>query len=116
MGCEFKVVVVPVGVQEVSDLRKFYEEYRDGLLGSYGSDFEGYSGDMAADDGSLEIRKDIVLECSCSGKLTQKLFDSSAYWKELLDVCEKKEVCKKFGPSVAVRVGGQWVICGSYSD
>lgn len=113
MGCAFRGVVVPVGVQKVGDLRKFYEEYRDNLLEEYGSDFEGYSGDMAVDDGSLEVRKDIVLECS--GELTQDLFDSEC-WGELLRVCEKNDVCKKWGPSVAVRVGGQWVICGSYSD
>lgn len=113
MGCAFRGVVVPVGVQKVGDLRKFYEEYRDALLEEYGSDFEGYSGDMAVDDGSLEVRKDIVLECPV--ELTQDLFDSE-YWDGLLEVCEKNDVCEKWGSSVAVRVGGQWVICGSYSD
>lgn len=110
MGCCFKCVVVPPSVKKVGDLRKFYEKYRDSLLEGYGEEFEGYSGDMAVDDGNLVVRRDLKLEGS--GELSQD--DVDARYGELLELCS--DHCEKWGPSIAVRVGKQWVICGSYSD
>lgn len=110
MGCSFNYVVVPPEVQKVGELRKFCEDYRDSLYEKYGEDFEGYSGDMAVDDGTLKVRKDLVLEYE--GEVTREGLDER--YDDLLGLCEG--VCVKWGPSVAVRVGKQWVICGAYSD
>lgn len=110
MGCAFNYVVVPPEVQKVRDLRKFCSDHRDSLLEEYGDEFEGYTGDMAVDDGTLKVRKDLVLEYE--GEVTREGLDGR--FEELLDLC--RGVCVKWGPSVAVRVGEQWVICGAYSD
>lgn len=110
MGCSFNCVVVPPEVVKVGELRKFCEEYRDGLLAEYGEEFEGYSGDMAVDDGTMVVRKDLRLEYE--GVLKQD--DVDGIYAELTSLCEGH--CVKWGPSVAVRVGKQWVICGAYSD
>ena len=110
MGCSFNCVVVPSSVREVGDLVRFYEDYRDSLLEGYGEDFEGYSGDMAVDDGSLVVRGDLSLDYS--GELVQE--GVGGIWDSLLELVSG--ACEKWGPSVAVRVGCQWVICGSYSD
>lgn len=109
MGCSFNCVVVPPSVQNVRGLRKFYGEYRDGLLMDYGGDFEGYTGDMAVDDGYLEVRKDLVLDWE--GEVPS---DSDEVREGVMGLI--KGVAEKWGPSIAVRVGGQWVICGFYSD
>lgn len=110
MGCSFNCVVVPPEVVKVGELRKFCEEYRNKLLEGYGEEFEGYSGDMAVDDGNLVVRKDLKLEYD--GVLEQSGVDE--IYDELLSLCGGH--CVKWGPSVAVRVGEQWVICGAYSD
>lgn len=110
MGCIFNSVVVPPEVQKVKDLRKFYNEYRNNLIDSYGDEFEGYSGDMAVDDGNLVVKKDLKLDFS--GTLTQDALNNIS--NDLFDLSEGH--CKKWGPSIAVRVGNQWVICGAYSD
>lgn len=110
MGCAFNCVVVPPEVQKVGELRKFCEDYRNSLYENYGEDFEGYTGDMAVDDGTLKVRKDLVLEYE--GDLTEE--GLGEIYDDLLALCTG--VCVKWGPSVAVRVGKQWVICGAYSD
>lgn len=110
MGCSFNCVVVPPGVQKVRDLRKWCDEYRDSLYEKYGEEFEGYTGDMAVDDGNLEVKKNLKLERE--GVLTQE--GVGEIYGDLLELCEGH--CRKWGPSIAVRVGEQWVICGAYSD
>lgn len=110
MGCSFNCVVVPPEVVRVGELRKFCEEYRSSLLEGYGEDFEGYSGDMAVDDGTLVVRRDLKLDYE--GVLTGSGLDDIR--DDLLELCG--DHCVKWGPSVAVRVGRQWVICGAYSD
>lgn len=110
MGCAFNYVVVPSKVQKVADLRKFYEEYKENLLEQYGEEFEGYTGDMAVDDGTLVVKKDLKIEAE--GEISQE--DAEEYFEELLELCSGH--CEKWGPSIAVRLGNQWVICGAYSD
>lgn len=110
MGCAFNYVVVPSKVQEVADLKKFYEEYRDNLLEEYGDEFEGYTGDMAVDDGTLVVKEELKLKAE--GEISQE--DAEEYFEELLELCSGH--CEKWGPSIAVRLGNQWVICGAYSD
>jgi hypothetical protein len=109
MGCSFNHVVVPDSVKKVGELRKFYTEYRDGLLMDYGEEFEGYSGDMAVDDGSLVVRRDLKLDYDGGFDDLSEIFD------DLVKMCEEAGA-SKWGPSVAFRVGGRWVICGFYSD
>jgi hypothetical protein len=111
VGCAFNCVVVPPEIQKVKDLKKFYEEYKNSLLEQYGEDFEGYSGDMAVDDGYLVIKKTLELE---SKKDVVHQEELEEYWSDLLRLCTGH--CEKWGPSIAVRLGKQWVICGSYSD
>lgn len=111
MGCSFNHVIVPPKVQKDKDLLKFYEEHRQNLIENYGGEeFEGYSGDMASDNGNLIIMKELKLDAE--GTLSQE--DVYEYFDELMDLCGKH--CVKWGPSIAVRIGGQWVICGAYSD
>lgn len=110
MGCSFNCVPVPAKIQKVGELRKFYEEYKDKLLEQYGEDFEGYSGDLAVDDGNLVIKKNLKIE-------TDKELNEDnigEYWDELLKLCTGH--CEKWGSSIAVKAGKQWVICGAYSD
>jgi hypothetical protein len=75
MGCNFNCVIVPKKIQTVRDLRKFYEEYKDNLLAGYGEDFEGYSGDMAVDDGSLVVKKNLKLETETDEEIKQEDMD-----------------------------------------
>lgn len=112
MGCAFNCVIVPPEVQKEKDLKKFYQEYRTNLIEEYGGeeDFEGYTGDLASDDGTLEIKKDLKL--SSDSILTED--DIGWLSGDLMDLC--KGHCEKWGPSIAVKVGKQWVICGAYSD
>lgn len=111
MGCSFNWVAVPEGVSKVVDVRKFYEEYRDRLVFDYGDDFEGYSGDMAVDDGSLVVREDLKLDFG--GVLDEDGVGS--IFDDLMRMAGEAGACK-WGPSVAFWVGTRWVICGFYSD
>lgn len=110
MGCSFNCVAVPPKIQKIGDLRKFYHNHRESLLEEYGEEFEGYTGDMCVDDGSLEVKKNLKLDHE--GELTQD--NIGEVWDELLELCS--DHCEKWGPSIAVRAGNQWVICGAYSD
>lgn len=111
MGCAFNCVIVPAKIQKVSDLRKFYEEYRNNLLEKYGEDFEGYTGDMAVDNGTLKVMKKVKLELD-GEELSQD--DLEEHFDDLMELCG--DHCEKWGSSIAVRIGGQWAICGAYSD
>lgn len=112
MGCAFNCVVVPAKIQKVAELRKFYEEYKENLLQNYGEDFEGYSGDLAVDNGELVIKRKLKLEAKTQKEITQK--DAEDYFDELMELCSGH--CEKWGPSIAVKLGKQWAICGAYSD
>lgn len=112
MGCNFNCVIVPKKIQTERDLKKFYEEYKDNLLAEYGEEFDGYSGDMAVDDGSLVVKKNLKLEVANDKEIQQE--DMEDHWGDLLNLCTGH--CEKWGPSIAVRLGGQWAICGAYSD
>lgn len=112
MGCAFNCVIVPPEIQKVSDLRKFYKEHKDKLLEEYGEDFEGYSGDMAVDDGNLVVKKKLKLDIETEEPVTQD--DVDDYFDDLMKLCSNH--CKKWGPSIAIRLGNQWAICGAYSD
>jgi hypothetical protein len=111
MGCQFNFVIVPAKIQKDKDLQKYYEDYQEKLMKEYGEEFEGYSGDMAVDDGSLIIKKELKTKVS-KQNLTQKDFD--LVYDDLLKLCEGH--CEKWGPSIAVRINDQWAICGAYSD
>ena len=106
MGCNFNAVIVPVKIQSKKDLLKFYKDYKNNLIKEYGGEeeFEGYSGDCASDNGELEIKKNLKIET----------VDLENYQDQLLELCEGH--CEKWGGSIAVRIGKQWAICGSYSD
>jgi hypothetical protein len=109
MGCSFNCVPVPPEIQKVNELKKFYNDYKNNLLKQYGEEFEGYSGDLAVDSG-LVIKKNLKIESDV--ELNGKNIDK--YWDDLLNLCTNH--CEKWGPSIAVKFGKQWVICGAYSD
>lgn len=110
MGCSFNCVIVPPEVQKIDDLRKFYEDCKNKLLEEYGDEFEGYTGDLCVDDGELVVKEDLKLEIDET--VTQDDFDK--YYDQLIELCDGH--CEKWGPSIAVRIGKQWAICGAYSD
>jgi len=112
MGCSFNAVIVPVKVQSKKDLLKFYEDYRNNLVEEYGGEeeFEGYSGDLASDNGELKIKKNLKIDADEEEEIT----DLENYEDQLLELCEGH--CEKWGGSIAVRIGKQWAICGAYSD
>lgn len=112
MGCNFNCVIVPAKIQNEKDLVEFYENYKNKLLEEYGEDFEGYTGNMAVDDDNLIIKNELKLEIKSKKELTQKDFDK--YYDQLLELCTGH--CEKWGPSIAVKIGKQWAICGAYSD
>jgi hypothetical protein len=109
MGCAFNTVIVPKKYQTPEELQEFYQEYQGKLLEEYGEDFEGYSGDMASDSGELVVTK---LKLPYDGP--EFPVDHDDLWEELMELCTGH--CEKWGSSIAVRVGGQWAICGAYSD
>ena len=111
MGCAFNAVIVPKEVQTHEDLLSFYEDYRAKLLEEYGGEefFKGYSGDLAVDDGSLVVT-DLMLPYDGP----ELAVDDTEHWDNLLELCG--DHCEKWGPSIAVRIGAQWAICGAYSD
>lgn len=111
MGCSFNCVIVPAKVQKVDELENFYESYKNKLLKKYGEDFEGYSGDLCVDDG-LKIKSKVKIKIDNKKELKQK--DVDYYYDQLIKVTSKH--CKKWGPSIAIRLGDQWAICGFYSD
>jgi hypothetical protein len=53
MGASFNYVIVPKKIQSRKDLKKFYLDTQQKLFEKYGEDFEGYSGDMAVDNGEI---------------------------------------------------------------
>lgn len=116
MGSAFNYVVVPKKIQAEKDLVKFYEDTKQKLIDEYGGeDFDGYSGDMAVDSG-LEIKENLTLDLPEYKKsLTKNILDKDddAVTK-MMDLAY--EHVEKWGPSIAIRVNDQWVICGSYSD
>jgi len=116
MGASFNYVIVPKKIQSEKDLVKFYEDAQRKLFEKYGEDFEGYSGDMASDNGEFEIKENLKLDLPNYKKVLTKNSFSEDY-----DVVEKMMDLvtghvEKWGPSIAIRVNEQWVICGSYSD
>ena len=116
MGSAFNYVVVPKKIQAEKDLVKFYEHAKQKLIDEYGGeDFDGYSGDMAVDSG-LEIKENITLDLPKYKKsLTKNILDKDAdVVMNMMDLVS--EHVEKWGPSIAIRVNDQWVICGSYSD
>ena len=116
MGASFNYVVVPKKIQSEKDLVKFYEDTKQKLIDEYGEDFEGYSGDMAVDNGELEIKEDLKLDLPKYKKvLTKNSFNEDGRVVEkMMDLVS--EHVEKWGPSIAIKVNDQWVICGSYSD
>ena len=121
MGASFNYVIVPKKIQLRKDLKKFYEDTKQKLFDKYGEDFEGYSGDMAVDNGELEIKEDLKLDLTRLGLPKYKKVLTKNSFNEDYSVVEKmmdlvSEHVEKWGPSIAIRVNDQWVICGSYSD
>jgi hypothetical protein len=116
MGASFNYVVVPKKIQSEKDLVKFYEDTKQKLFDEYGEDFEGYSGDMAVDNGELEIKEDLKLDLPKYKKvLTKNSFnEDDSVVEKMMDLVS--EHVEKWGPSIAIRANDQWVICGSYSD
>jgi len=119
MGANFDIVVVPKKIQTTLDLQKFYEAYRAELVDAYGEDFEGYSGDLAVDNGELEIREDLVLDLPKYKKALTKNSLNKDYAdynpvEKMMDLVN--DHVKKWEASIAIRVNDQWIICGSYSD
>lgn len=113
MGCAFNCVVVPKAVKTKAGVQEWYAEYRSNLLKKYGyesdKEFPGYSGDLASDDGKLVFAKDKVE------------YDGDELEDDLDDLMDTlmatfEPHVKKWGPSVAIRVGKWWVIGGGYSD
>ena len=86
------------------------------LFDEYGEDFEGYSGDMAVDNGELEIKENLKLDLPKYKKvLTKNSFNEDySVVEKMMDLVS--DHVEKWGPSIAIRVNDQWVICGSYSD
>jgi hypothetical protein len=116
MGAQFNYVVVPKKIQKQEQLEAFYEECSKKLIEKHGGeDFEGYSGDLASDNGELKIT-DLELELPKYTKaLTQKsLEDDWEFIDKILELVTGH--VEKWGPSIAIKVNAQWIICGSYSD
>jgi translation initiation factor 2 alpha subunit (eIF-2alpha) len=121
MGSSFNYVIVPKKIQSRKDLKKFYLDTQQKLFEKYGEDFEGYSGDMAVDNGELEIKEDLKLDLTRLGIPKYKKVLTKNSFNEDYSVVEKmmdlvNGHVEKWGPSIAIRVNDQWVICGSYSD
>jgi hypothetical protein len=116
MGSSFNIVVVPKKIQKTEELQKFYEAYRTKLIDSYGEDFEGYSGDLAVDNGELEIKEDLVLVLPKYKKALTKNSFNKDYTpvEQMMDLVS--DHVNKWEASIAIRVNDQWIICGSYSD
>lgn len=116
MGASFNYVVVPGEIQAEEDLQQFYQDARAKLTEKHGSGNEGYTGDLASDDGELEVKPMLTLTLEDYKKpLHQESFandyDADEKMQELI-----ADHVEKWGPSIAIRVNGQWVICGFYSD
>jgi hypothetical protein len=110
MGSAFSCVVVPKNIQNKKDLKNWCKKYREDLIESYGGDnFEGYSGDMASDNGDLIITN---VKLNYQGQELENNLDEMQ--DVLMDVFEPH--VEKWGPSVAIKVGDYWVIGGAYSD
>jgi hypothetical protein len=115
MGAIFNYIIVPQKIQNHKDLQKFYEKEKEKLLKKYGPDFEGYSGDIASDNDNLEIKENLCMKLENHKNLTKnKLEDDYASIEKIIDLI--KDHAEKWGPSLAVKVNNQWVICGFYSD
>jgi len=115
MGSNFNYVIVPKKIQTHKDLQKFYEKEKEKLHKKYGEDFEGYSGDMASDSDELEIKENLSIKLTNYKTLTKNSLEK--------DYDSEMKICKfiqghaeKWGPSIAIKVNDQWVICGFYSD
>jgi hypothetical protein len=110
MGSAFNCVVAPKNIKTKKDLKDWYEEYREDLIEEYGGEeFEGYSGDMASDNGELVISK---VKVDYEGNDLEK--DIEDMTEKLMEVFEPH--VQKWGPSVAIKVGNYWVVGGAYSD
>jgi hypothetical protein len=111
MGSAFNCVVVPKNVKTRKDLEDWYGEYREGLIEEYGGEeeFEGYSGDMASDNGELVVTK---VKVEYDGNELEK--DADGMTEELMEAFRPH--VEKWGPSVAIKVGKHWVVGGAYSD
>jgi len=111
MGSSFNYVIVPKEIQSKQGLNRWVENYRLALIEEYGGEgcFEGYSGDMASDNGELIVTSE---EFNYEGNnLEDDICDMEV---ELMDIFEP--YVKKWGSSVAIRVGNYWVVGGAYSD
>jgi len=109
MGSSFNCVVVPKEIKTQKSLNKWVENYRKNLIEEYGGEecFEGYSGDMASDNGELIVTK---VKVDYNGDNLEDDIENI----ELMDVFEP--YVKKWGSSVAIKVGNYWVVGGAYSD
>jgi hypothetical protein len=115
MGASFNYVVVPKKIQNNLDLQKFYEDTKEKLYKKYGDDFEGYSGDLASDNDELEIKENLFMRLPEYKTIMQKKLDND--YGSVEKICEFIQGhAEKWGPSIAIRVNDQWVICGFYSD
>lgn len=115
MGANFNYVIVPKKIQSHEDLQKFYEKEKEKLYQEYGDDFEGYSGDMAVDNGELEIKENLCMKLPHYKVLKADTLKED--YDAEMEICEFiKGHAEKWGPSIAIRLNDQWVICGFYSD
>lgn len=115
MGASFNYVIVPKKIQSHEDLQKFYEKEKQKLYDEYGEDFDGYTGDMAVDNDELEIKENLCIKLPHYDTLNKNSLEED--YDSEMEICKLIEGhAEKWGPSVAVRVNDQWVICGFYSD
>lgn len=83
-------------------------------------EFEGYSGDIASGEPSLLYCSGEFSVTADEEGLLQQGNDElefpydAAWFKPLREALEKQ--CKKWGPSLCVRINGRWAIMGYYSD
>lgn len=116
MGANFNYVIVPKKIQNHKDLQKFYKNEKQKLIKKYGGkDFEGYSGDLASDNDTLEIKENLQLKLPHYKTLTKNSLKED-YDAEMEISSFIEGHAKKWGPSIAVKVNDHWVICGFYSD
>jgi hypothetical protein len=112
MGCSFSMVVVPSGFRTPEAIKGYYSGLREKMAGER-------TGDLGSDNGEVVIHEELNLDFP---ELDLTLMGVPLYdlegtneEEEIVEALEATEACK-WGPTIAFRISGQWVLAGFYSD
>lgn len=112
MGCSFGALALPREIQTPEEVKALYKQLRGD------DDQESNTGDIRSDNGQVVVHEEINLDMPGIEAPEEGGFldlEGTNEEEALIKVLQDTEA-EKWGPSIALRINGQWFFAGLYSD